>query len=146
MDFSQMKEQLRQSLQPKRFEHSVAVSETAVALARHYGSTKIKPPLPACSTTVPASIRPRILWRYQKSWASRSRISKRRSPSLSMPSWGPFVAKRDYGVTDEEVLSAMRYHTTGKAHMTALEKSFIWQTLRNRIVTFLPWTKCGALR
>lgn len=37
MDFSQMKEQLRQSLQPKRFEHSVAVSETAVALARHYG-------------------------------------------------------------------------------------------------------------
>ena len=37
MDFSQMKEQLRQSLQPKRFEHSVAVSETALMLARHYG-------------------------------------------------------------------------------------------------------------
>ena len=114
MDFSQMKEQLRQSLQPKRFEHSVAVSETALCLPVITALTKTKPPLPACSTTVPASIRPRILWMWQKSWASRSRILKRRShpyPCIL----GPIVAKRDYGVTDEDVLSAMRYHTTGKA-------------------------------
>ncbi len=35
---------------------------------------------------------------------------------------GAAVARRDYGVEDEEVLSAIYYHTTGRASMTLLEK------------------------
>ena len=60
MDFSQMKEQLRQSLQPKRFEHSVAVSETAVALARHYGVDEDKAALAGLLQIGRASCRERV--------------------------------------------------------------------------------------
>ena len=35
---------------------------------------------------------------------------------------GAEKARRDFGVTDEEVLSAIRLHTTAKADMTVLEK------------------------
>ena len=35
---------------------------------------------------------------------------------------GAFLAKTKYGVADPEILNAIRYHTTGKADMTLLEK------------------------
>jgi len=46
--------------------------------------------------------------------------------SLNTPVLHQFLgaekAKRDFGVTDEQVLSAIRYHTTAKADMSTLEK------------------------
>ncbi len=35
---------------------------------------------------------------------------------------GAEIAKKSYGVIDEEVLDAIRYHTTGRSSMTDLEK------------------------
>ena len=35
---------------------------------------------------------------------------------------GAEKARRDFGIEDEEILSAIRYHTTAKANMTMLEK------------------------
>lgn len=35
---------------------------------------------------------------------------------------GADTAKKEYGITDEEVLNAIRYHTSGRENMTALEK------------------------
>lgn len=35
---------------------------------------------------------------------------------------GAAVARDEYGVTDEEILDAVRYHATGRAKMSALEK------------------------
>ena len=35
---------------------------------------------------------------------------------------GAEVARREYGVEDEEILSAIKYHTTGKPDMTLMEK------------------------
>ena len=35
---------------------------------------------------------------------------------------GAILAEREYGISDEEILSAIRFHTTGHAGMTKLEK------------------------
>lgn len=35
---------------------------------------------------------------------------------------GEYVVRTELGITDEDVLSAIRYHTTGRADMSALEK------------------------
>lgn len=44
----------------------------------------------------------------------------------SKPIWhslaGPFVVKTEYGINDEEILSAICYHSTGKANMSTLDK------------------------
>jgi ribosome silencing factor RsfS/YbeB/iojap len=35
---------------------------------------------------------------------------------------GPYVIKKDLGIDDEEILSAVKYHTTGRANMQPLEE------------------------
>ena len=35
---------------------------------------------------------------------------------------GAILAKRDYGISDEEILNAIRIHTTGDVNMSLLEK------------------------
>ena len=35
---------------------------------------------------------------------------------------GAEIAKREYGIKDEEILNAIRFHTTGRKNMTKLEK------------------------
>ena len=49
---------------------------------------------------------------------------------------GEYVAKNVLGVTDEEVLSAIRYHTTGKADMSPLEKLVYTADLLERNRTY----------
>ena len=49
-------------------------------------------------------------------------VFEERNPSLLHGKVGAFVAKNKYGITDEEILSAITWHTTGKDNMTDLEK------------------------
>ena len=35
---------------------------------------------------------------------------------------GPYIVKKEYGIFDEEILSAICYHTTGKENMSTLDK------------------------
>ena len=44
---------------------------------------------------------------------------------LIHPFLGAEVARREYQVTDEDILNAIRYHTTGRAGMSLLEK-IVW--------------------
>ncbi len=47
---------------------------------------------------------------------------EKKQPSLLHAKLGAAFAKEVYGITDEEILSAIRWHTTGKPGMTDLEK------------------------
>ena len=92
----------------------MAVSETAVALARHYGVDEDKAALAGLLHDCARKYSTKDFVEVSKSWRPAHGYTKRRSHPYPCH-LGPLVAKRDYGVTDEEVLSAMRYHTTGKA-------------------------------
>lgn len=47
---------------------------------------------------------------------------------LSLPSWayhqfvGAYLAKKEFGITDESIIDAISFHATGKAHMAPLTK------------------------
>ena len=45
-----------------------------------------------------------------------------RAPAVLHAKYGAWLAKNRYGVSDPEILSAIRWHTTGKPDMTTLEK------------------------
>lgn len=47
---------------------------------------------------------------------------ERQNPALIHGKLGAYLAKHRYGVTDKEICSAIACHTTGKPHMTTLEK------------------------
>jgi len=105
----------------RRWKHTMGVMESAVRLAAKYGADPEKAELAA------------ILHDVCKYWpvdrqAEAVRQSGRDLDVLAYekPLWhahaGAFVAKRDYGVTDEEVLDAIRWHTSGRERMTLLDK------------------------
>jgi predicted HD superfamily hydrolase involved in NAD metabolism len=44
------------------------------------------------------------------------------NPNLSHSKIAAKIMERDYGVTDEDMINAVSYHTTGRANMSRLEK------------------------
>ncbi len=60
--------------------------------------------------------------RYARTIIFQLMYSEERNPSLLHGKVGAFMAKNKYGITDEEILSAITWHTTGKDNMTDLEK------------------------
>lgn len=119
-----MQEKLQSALSVKRYIHTMGVSEEAVRLAEIFGTqaeqqkAKVAGLLHDCAKDYPKELRERFCKEYK---VKLDDIMKQQ-PDLIHPFLGAEVAKREYKVKDEEVLNAIRYHTTGRANMSTLEK------------------------
>lgn len=91
---------LRTVLKPSRVRHTLGVADTAVLLAACYGADPEKTKLAALLHD----------------------CGKEAGDALGHGPAGAEIAREEYGVEDEEVLSAIRWHTTGKPAMTLLEQ------------------------
>lgn len=113
---------LAKELPPRRLQHSLAVSETAAALAARYGAdverARLAGLLHDCARAMPSNI---LLQTAKASDIVVNDVEKREPVLLHAPV-GAFVARREYGVEDEAVLAAIRWHTTGGPAMTLLDE------------------------
>ena len=100
MDLKQAKELVRSRLSDKRYEHTINVKKMAVKLAKHYGTDPEQAALAALLHDA-AKERPTPVWHGI---------------------CAAILARTEWGVTDEAVLSAIACHTAGKAGMTQLDK------------------------
>ena len=111
---------LRKTLDAQRFEHTLGVEETARKMALMFGVSEEKASLAGllhdCAKCMTLS---------QMVKAARhlplDPVMKE-SKALMHSVAGMCIAQTVYGVTDPEVLGAIRWHTTGRAGMTRLEK------------------------
>jgi len=121
MDRKQLIEAVKSQMPAKRWEHTLGVMETSVILARRYGCDPEKAYTAA------------ILHDVCKFWPVQEQAKVIRENNLPQDLldydkelWhahaGAFIAKRDYGIGDEEILDAIRYHTSGRQGMSLLEK------------------------
>ncbi len=121
-DFNDLRTQLKNSLDKKRFYHSLGVSDTACALAMRYGydmdKARIAGLLHDCARFIPVD---KMISKAQKHDIPISK-EEMANPILLHAKLGVLYAKRDYGINDEEILGSIRWHTTGKADMSILEK------------------------
>lgn len=122
MDRLEMTDKLKEKLPEKRFEHSVGVEYTAGTLAFLYGvdceKAMIAGLLHDCAKYVPND---KKIHKCEKRGILISE-SEYRNPDLLHAKLSAVYAKEKYGVMDEEILSAIECHTTGKPAMTTLEK------------------------
>lgn len=121
-DVEKVKSILGYMLKPSRLEHSIGVMKTAMYLARVYDEDVKKAQIAG------------ILHDCAKNFSEEQMIEqcKKRQIvtdeiSLKMPSvlhqyLGADIAEKEFGVTDDEILGAIKYHTTGYPVMTGLEK------------------------
>ena len=113
MDSKQYKEIIRPFLSDKRFRHSVYVAEECIALASRYGVDEKK------AETVG------ILHDIMKMMEDSGIIltdEERDAPKLWHAKCGYLYMKQVLHIEDEEMLNAVLYHTTARAHMTQLDK------------------------
>ena len=92
-----------------RFIHTMEVASTAANLAMCYGEDPAKAELAG------------LLQICEKAGVPLSDIEKT-SGSLLHSKAGAVLAACKYGVEDEDILNAIRYHTTGRPGMSLLEK------------------------
>ena len=122
MDRDEMCRKLKQKLNDKRYIHSIGVEYTAANLAFLYGEdvkrARIAGLLHDCAKCIPTDEK----LKKAKKLGIPINSSEKANPDLLHGKLGAYYAKEKFGIKDEEILSAITYHTTGKPEMTLLEK------------------------
>ncbi|QAT49763.1 HD domain-containing protein [Caproiciproducens sp. NJN-50] len=122
MNFESYQSAIRTLLGDQRYEHSVCVSRAAAQLARRYGADEKKAEtagiLHDIMKDLPREEQRNLMDRY----GIRLTEVERCAPKLWHAMLGAEYIRRELGVTDPEILQAVRYHTTGRENMTLLDK------------------------
>ncbi len=109
-------------LDPKRYEHTLGVSFVAASLAMAHGydvsDAQMAGLLHDCAKHFPENV---LIAKCQKHGIVLNE-DQLRAPSVVHAIYGAYLAEHKYGITDREVINAIRYHTTGRAGMSKLEK------------------------
>jgi predicted HD superfamily hydrolase involved in NAD metabolism len=121
MNREQMIEKVKAEMPERRWLHTQGVMETAVILANRFGEDPVRAELAAILHDVA---------KYWKVDRMEQVIRDQALPPILLQYdkelWhapvGAWVAEHEYGVTDTEVLDAIRYHTSGRRGMSKLEK------------------------
>ncbi|MFS0727478.1 bis(5'-nucleosyl)-tetraphosphatase (symmetrical) YqeK [Paenibacillus sp. 1P07SE] len=124
MDREALKESVQAQMPTRRWEHTQGVMRTAAELVKQYGGDPEQAELAA------------ILHDVAKYWPVEKMAETIREEGLYLEVldhdkelWhayaGAYAARRDYGITDQQVLDAIRYHTSGRPGMSHLEK-IVW--------------------
>ena len=116
------RKQLKSKLDTMRYEHSVSVSYTCIALAMRYGFSLEKAELAGllhdCAKRYTDN---ELIARSQKHGLSLTE-SELKAPAVIHAKYGAWMASNKFGIQDEEILSAIQCHTTGKPGMGILDK------------------------
>ncbi len=122
MELIEIQNELREKLNPRRYEHTLGVMYTAAALAMQekvdIESAMLAGLLHDCAKCIPYETQYKLCEEYQ---IELTTIEKE-NPALIHAKLGASLAKHVYGIDNPEILEAIRYHTTGRPKMTPLEK------------------------
>lgn len=113
---------LRERLTEKRFIHSLNVAESAKELARIYGYNEeiayTAGLVHDCCKDTPAGLQ---LSYMLENGAQLSEIEIS-TAKLYHAMCGSIYVKKEFGIENEDIINAVRYHTTGRKNMGLLEK------------------------
>ena len=115
-------DELRKTMTLMRYRHTLGVETTAEALAKCFHVDPDKARMAAllhdCAKHLPMDKMVEMVERADVEMAEGEKDSR----ALLHAAAGMILAKEQFGVTDPDVLSAIRWHTTGRAGMSDLEK------------------------
>ncbi|MBO8177601.1 MAG: bis(5'-nucleosyl)-tetraphosphatase (symmetrical) YqeK [Bacillus sp. (in: Bacteria)] len=112
---------VKEQLTEKRYEHTLGVMETAIQLAERYGADVKKAELAAIFHDYAKFRNKEEMKQIIINQQMDARLLQFHHELWHAPV-GAYLVQQEVGITDEEVLSAIRYHTTGRVGMTLLEK------------------------
>lgn len=119
---SEFLEILKERLTPERLYHSVCVAEQAHHLAELYGADAEKAYTAGLIHDIMRYTAPeKMIQLIEEDGITLDSAEKNITVTLHAVA-GEVFLRKSLNVTDSEILSAVRYHTTGRENMTLLEK------------------------
>lgn len=112
---------LQSTLSPSRYQHTLGVEKTAIDLAKFYQANEeqvsIAGLLHDCAKNIPYQ----VMKEYCKSYKINLDGFKD-FPQILHSFLGARIAEKEYNITNQDIINAIRYHTTGRPDMTLIEK------------------------
>jgi len=122
MDLKQAKAIARSRMGDKRFEHTLNVKKMAVKLARRYGADEKQAALAALLHDSAKEMPKKEMRELMRRWPQYAEGGEARPEPVWHGVCAAILARTEWGVADEEVLSAIACHTAGKPGMGRLDK------------------------
>lgn len=120
-DFDKAKNELKKALKPERYEHSIGVMETAVELAERFGENVYKAKIAGLLHDCAKNIDTKTSYEMCDDLGIELDEITKKSYKLVHQYLGAELARKNFGIDDGEILSAIRSHTTAKADMSKLD-------------------------
>ncbi|MBR4500902.1 MAG: bis(5'-nucleosyl)-tetraphosphatase (symmetrical) YqeK [Clostridia bacterium] len=109
---------IKNGMSEHRWQHTLGVRRSAVALAEKYGGSLIKCAVAAFYHDCAKDMNPKDMRKVLLDHGTDSRDEILHSGAMMHGPAGAILAEEKYHVYDREVLDAIRYHTTGREEMT----------------------------
>ena len=122
MNLKQAKELVRGRLSDKRYEHTLNVRKMAVKLAKRYGVDEDKAALAALLHDLAKEISKDEMRAIMRAHPELAEGGEERPTPVWHGICAAILARTEWGVEDEAVLSAIACHTAGKPGMSRLDK------------------------
>lgn len=117
-----VREKLKVILDTPRYEHTLGVAYTAACMGMYWGEDPLTCELAGMLHDCAKNMTAEDLISGCHRVGIALSAEELASPQILHAIYGAVVAREAYGITDKKILSAIRFHTTGKANMTLLEK------------------------
>lgn len=122
-DPTYLRKEMEEILSAKRYIHTLGVSYTASCLAMAHGEpmedAMVAGLLHDCAKAMHGS---ELVAICEKGHLRMNAVERSNPTALLHAKVGAYLAEHKYGVTDNNILNAIRYHTTGRPDMSKLEK------------------------
>ena len=122
MTREKMLARLKDKINEKRFEHSLGVEYTAACLAMVHGAditkARIAGLLHDCAKGLPTEEK---LSKAKKNGLPVNAYEEK-NPDMLHAKLGAYYAEKKYDIHDEEILSSITWHTTGRPNMSMWDK------------------------
>ncbi len=121
-DYASLEQKLQTMLSPDRYRHSLGVMETAEKMARHFGEDVEKAKIAGLLHDCAKDIDKDEMIAMCDALGVELDPVKREQRSVVHADLGAKLLETEFGITDPEIISAVKYHTLGRVDMTRLEK------------------------
>ena len=113
---------IKERLDPYRLHHSLCVSECAKKLAVKYGCDEQKAYVAGILHDVMKNTAPGEQLEFLRSQSVELTDVEKSNTKLYHAVSGAYYVKNVLNIDDEDIFNAVRFHTTGRANMSLLEK------------------------
>ena len=122
MNLEMVNEKLNLMLPQGRLNHSINVADCAVKLSEIYNVDPNKAYLAGLIHDCAKYLDKKERNDYVEKYEIYLDELEEESSALSHSVIGSYIAKYEFGVNDEDIINAIKYHTTGRENMSMLEK------------------------